>query len=450
MDGCDRMTFQEAIRYIEAASWSQWKLGLDRTRQLLCALGDPQKKLRFVHVAGTNGKGSTTAMIESVLRRAGYRTGMYPSPFIEDFRERIQVCGKYISEEALCTLTARVRAVADKMEDHPTQFELITAIGMLYFAQEGCDIVVLEVGMGGMYDSTNVIDAPELAVMTSIGLDHTEYLGDTVEKIAATKAGIIKPGASVVCYPNAPEVLAVIGEVCERQGCPFYPADMSRISEVAHSLDGLGFLWANETEAERYMSDDIVSAVPGRSTRIFLPLAGGYQLGNAAVALTAIEVLRDRGWDIPDEAVVDGMSQVNWPARFEVLRREPPFILDGGHNLPCAEAVAASMKTLLPDQKPRLLIGMLADKAYEDVLDVLLPLTSDCLCVSPPSERALPAEELAACIRRRGHRAETFDEIADAVRAAWNSGCPVLAFGSLYMAGEIRSQVRKIKEGVPS
>ena len=445
MDGCDRMTFQEAIRYIEAASWSQWKLGLDRTRQLLCALGDPQKELRFVHVAGTNGKGSTTAMIESILRRAGYRTGMYPSPFIEDFRERIQVCGEYITKEALCALTARVRAVADKMEDHPTQFELITAIGMLYFAQEGCDIVVLEVGMGGMYDSTNVIDAPELAVMTSIGLDHTEYLGDTVEKIAATKAGIIKPGASVVCYPNAPEVLAVIGEVCERQGCPFYPADMSRISEVAHSLDGLRFLWMREEEEEKG-SEDTKAAQTGRSIGISLPLAGGYQLGNAAVALTSVEVLRRRGWTIPDEAVAEGMAQVRWPARFEVLRREPPFILDGGHNLPCAEAVAASLKALLPGQKMHLLIGMLADKAYEDVLDVLLPLAGDCLCVSPPSERALPAEELAACIRRRGCHAETFAGISDAVRAAWNSGYPVLAFGSLYMAGGIRGQVRKIKE----
>ena len=203
------MNINEAIAYIEAHTWSQWKLGLSRTTELLDKLGNPQDKLRFVHVAGSNGKGSTCAMIERILREAGYKTGLYPSPHIEVFRERIRLNGRMIPEDALCALTERVRNIADAMEDHPTQFELITAIGMLYFAQECCDIVVLEVGLGGAYDSTNVITAPEVCVITNIGLDHTEYLGNTLSEITDTKCGIIKTGADVVLYENVPEVMVL-------------------------------------------------------------------------------------------------------------------------------------------------------------------------------------------------------------------------------------------------
>ena len=192
------MTVQQAIDYINDHTWSQWRLGLERTRELLARLGDPQKELKFVHVAGSNGKGSTCAMLERILREAGYRTGFFPSPYIEDFRERIQVCGEYITEEALCEITNTVREQADAMEDHPSQFELITAIGMVYFAREQCDMVILEVGLGGEFDATNVIDAPEAAVITHIGLEHTEYLGNTLTEIARTKSGIIKSGSDVV------------------------------------------------------------------------------------------------------------------------------------------------------------------------------------------------------------------------------------------------------------
>ena len=211
------MTVAEAIDYINAHTWSQWKLGLSRTEELLRLVGEPQKRLRFVHVAGSNGKGSTCAMLERILREAGYVTGFYPSPYIEDFRERIQVCGEYITEEALCRITARVRDAADSMEDHPSQFELITAIGMLYFEEKHCDIVVLEVGLGGTFDSTNVIDAPEAAVITNIGLEHTDYLGNTLAEIAGNKCGIIKAGADVVCYENDPEVMEVVFRVCSEK-----------------------------------------------------------------------------------------------------------------------------------------------------------------------------------------------------------------------------------------
>lgn len=204
------MTEREAIKYIEAQGWSETRLGLDRTRTLLAALGSPEKKLRFVHVAGSNGKGSTCAMLDSILRCAGYHTGLYTSPYIERFNKRIRIDGEDISSSDLSRITERVRAIADAMDDHPSQFELVTAIAMQYFYENRCDIVVLEVGMGGALDSTNVIPAPEVAVITNIGPEHTEYLGNTISEIAAAKAGIIKPGCLTVCYDGDPAATSVV------------------------------------------------------------------------------------------------------------------------------------------------------------------------------------------------------------------------------------------------
>ena len=266
------MTIQEAIDYINAHTWSQWKLGLSRTRDLLELLGNPQKKLRFVHVAGSNGKGSTCAMLERILRQAGYVTGLYPSPYIEDFRERIQVCGEYIPEEALCRITAKVKELADSMEDHPTQFELITAIGMEYFAEKHCDIVVLEVGLGGLFDSTNIIDAPEVAVITNIGLEHTEYLGSTLAEIAANKCGIIKPGSDVVCYENLPEVMEVVRRTCEDKGCPLHIARQGRVIPVERSLYGQTFRFlknsGEKNSRENYGREKDVQEKPVRKKAV--------------------------------------------------------------------------------------------------------------------------------------------------------------------------------------
>lgn len=418
------MDLDQALEYINSATWSQWKLGLGRTFELLGKVGDPQKSLKFVHVAGTNGKGSTCAMIESVLRAAGYRTGMYPSPFIEEFTERIQVNGEPITSDALCELTQIVKEAADMMEDHPSQFELITTIGMLYFARMKCDIVVLEVGLGGIYDSTNVIDAPEVCVITNIGYDHTEYLGTTLAEIASNKAGIIKSGADVVAYPNVPEVMDVLTEVCSEKGCSLAEADFGRISTTGADLGAQHLKW-DELEFD-------------------LPLVGEYQVRNAAVALTVIETLVQRGWNITEDSICRGMAAVKWPARFEVLGTDPVFILDGGHNLQCAEAVAASVGRYLPGRKVILLIGMLADKDYESVLNVLLPYADRCCCVTPPSNRALAGAELAGLIRDKGIDAEYFDSIPEAVKKCKHGSDPVLAFGSLYLAGEVRKAYREV------
>lgn len=433
------MDLDQALEYINAATWSQWKLGLDRTYELLSKVGDPQKSLKFVHVAGTNGKGSTCAMLESVLRDAGYRTGMYPSPYIEEFTERIQVNGQPITDEALCELTEIVKEAADTMEDHPSQFEIITTIGMLYFARMRCDIIVLEVGLGGIYDSTNVIDAPEVCVITNIGYDHTEYLGTTLAEIASNKAGIIKSGADVVAYPNVPEVMDVLERTCREKCCSLTVADFGRISITGADLMAQHLIWKTaeyETQVAGRLSED--------DLHLDLPLVGEYQVRNAAVALTALEALKRRGWNISEESVRSGMASVRWPARFEVLGTDPVFILDGGHNLQCAEAVASSVGKYLPGSKVTLLIGMLADKDYEAVLDALLPYADRCCCVTPPSPRALEGSRLAEIIRSKGIEAEAYDSIQEAVSECKHGTKPVLAFGSLYLAGEVRKAYRDI------
>ncbi len=503
------MTIQEAIDYINAHTWSQWKLGLSRTRDLLALLGNPQKKLRFVHVAGSNGKGSTCAMLERILREAGYVTGLYPSPYIEDFRERIQVSGEYITEEALCRITARVKELADGMEDHPTQFELITAIGMTYFAEKKCDLVVLEVGLGGLFDSTNVIDAPEVSVITNIGLEHTEYLGDTLAEIAANKCGIIKSGSDVVCYENLPEVMEVVRRTCSEKGCPLHIARFSRIVPVESSLYGQTFRFLKNCEEETSEDDCHTGAcagpVPseaelggkieqGEETLIRLALLGEYQLHNAATVLTTVEALRGRGFVIPEEAVKAGMEKVKWPARFEVLSHRPLFILDGGHNPQCAGALAESICAFLPGTegcsggKIVFLMGMLADKDYRAVIDIISPFAAAFVCLTPDSPRALPAQKLSEELRGRGFSAvacataeegietalamaQTIGEKTadnsiqksgtvpgqnpeeDPAKGAKEAGAmparnpealegeplPVIAFGSLYMAGQVRS-----------
>ena len=416
------MTAQEAIDYIEQYTWSTTRLGLDRTRELLKKLGDPQKKLKFIHVAGSNGKGSTCAMLSAIARAAGYRTGLYTSPYIQDFCERMQVDGQNVPGEVLAKITERVKTIADAMADHPSQFELVTAIALEYFYEAKCDIVVLEVGMGGALDSTNAIDAPEVAVITNIGLEHTEYLGDTLEAIAATKAGIIKPGCHAVCYDGAPEVTEVVKAVCAEKKVPLRCVDFARMEPVAETLDGQTFRW------------------DGKEKRV--ALLGPHQLHNTATVLETVEALRERGWAIPDAAVDAGLANVKWPARLEVLRPKPLFLLDGGHNPQCAEALAAAVEKLLPGQKVVFLLGVLADKDYPQILDIVAPYAKKFICLTPFSDRALPARKLAEFLKARGLEASACgSDVARGIRAAEKAAGrrgAVVAFGSLYLAGHVR------------
>lgn len=415
------MTYEQALDYIHAIHWQGHKPGLERTQTLLEALGRPQDKLRFVHIAGTNGKGSTAAMLDSCLRQAGYKTGLFTSPFINRFNERIQIDGQPIPDQDLVRLVERVQPVAQAMTDLPTEFELITALGMLYFAQQHCDIVVLEVGLGGALDSTNVIAAPECAVITALGMDHVKELGPTLADIAAAKAGIIKPGCPVVSYGGEPEADKVIADVARARHAPLSVVDFGRLHRTSSSLDGLVFDF---------------DGMEG----LTLPLLASYQPRNAAVAITALRVLRNRGWDIPDEAIRRGLAQVSWPGRFELLRRDPPFLLDGSHNAHGMRATVASLRERFPGEKFVFLISIMADKDSDDMLKLLLPLAKCFVTVAAPSPRAIPAADLAAQITALGGVAEAADTIPAGVHRAdaLADGGPVAALGTLYFSGPVR------------
>ena len=417
------MTYEEALSYIHSICWKGSKLGLDRTRELLGKLDGPQKELKFIHIAGTNGKGSTAAMLSSILEEAGYRVGLYTSPFINRFNERMQVNHQPIPDEELAALTEYVRPHADAMADSPTEFELITALAMVWFARQKCDIVVLEVGMGGELDSTNIIDVPEAAVIAAMGLDHVKELGPTMADIARAKAGIIKEGGRVVSYGGNPEADEVIAAVCRARNASLCQPDFSAIVPGDFSLEGQTFSYKG-----------------WRGLRI--PLVGAYQMNNAAVVLETVEVLRQRGWSVSDEAVRQGLADTRWPARFEVLRRDPVFIVDGGHNPHGIRATAESLRLLFPGRKITFVTGVMADKDVEHILGLIVPLAEQFFTVRPDNPRAMDAGELAARIEAMGAKATTCASVQDGVDRAIQAEGPhgvACALGSLYMSGEVRS-----------
>lgn len=419
------MNVSEALSYIHSVCWKGSIPGLSRTRELLGKMGNPEKKLRFVHVAGTNGKGSTAAMLASILRQAGYVTGLYTSPYIIKFHERMQVDGEMISDDELRAITEYIRPLAESMTESPTEFELVTCIAMEYFVRRGCQIVVMEVGMGGELDSTNVIEAPEVSVICNIGLDHTEVLGDTLEKIASAKAGIIKPGCPAVIYRAAPSVEAVFEEKCRATGSALYKADFDAIHLLKHDLTGQVFDY-------------------GRFAALHLPLLGAHQLRNAAVVLTAADVLKARGWNITDENIREGLATVRWPGRFELLRKEPLFIVDGGHNPQCIEALVQNIRQYLAGQPLTVLTGVLADKDYHCMYADVAQFAARFVTVTPPNPRALDAKALAEYLQQFSKPVTACDSVdagvREAIRQAGTDGV-VLAYGSLYMVGDIEAAV---------
>ncbi|MDR2421291.1 MAG: bifunctional folylpolyglutamate synthase/dihydrofolate synthase [Oscillospiraceae bacterium] len=421
------MSIESTLEYIHSVKWQGSKPGLERTRELLARLGNPEKRLRFVHVAGTNGKGSTSAMMAAVLRAAGCKTGLYTSPYVLRFNERIQIDGEQISDDELERMTDIVRPHAGAMADSPTEFELITALAMLHFEQAGCDIVALEVGLGGELDSTNVIPAPELAVITAMGLDHTAELGPTLREIAAAKAGIIKPGGQVVVYGEEPEAFAVFEKRSFEVGASLERVDFSRLSVKELSLGGSTFDFA-----------------PFAGLRI--PLAGTYQPKNAALAITALEALRRRGYKIPDAAVREGLASVRWPGRFEVLRRHPVFVIDGAHNPHGIAAAADSIRELFAARLRRgeklvFLVGVMADKDAGAMMEAIAPLARAFVAVTPENPRAMDAAALAELLGGYGVPAEACGTVEAGVRRAseiaGESGA-VAALGSLYFSSDVR------------
>ncbi len=416
------MDYKEALEYINGVSWQSTKPGLMRVSALLEKLGNPQNELRFVHVAGTNGKGSICAMLASVLKCAGYKTGLFTSPYLSRFTERMKINGVEIEEAQVAAIVEEIKPLADSMEDHPTEFEMMTAAALLWFSREKCDIVVLEVGLGGRLDATNVISRPECAVIANIGLDHTAILGSSLEQIAFEKAGIIKENSSVVLYQQFGEVMELMRDVCAERNAELIVPDFDDILPEFDSLEGQVFSYRGDAYA--------------------IPLLGSHQLNNAVCAIEAVNVLRKAGFRIDQSALEAGLYAVAWSARFELVHDAPPFVVDGGHNPQCAFALAEGIRKYFPAQKRVLLIGMLKDKDYWTVADILAPLFDEFVTVTPDIYRALPAKELAEVLEKYGRPVTVCESIPEAVQyaidAARETEGMVCAAGSLYICGEIR------------
>ena len=425
------MNYEQALEYIHAINWTFCKPGLERIGELCEKLGHPERALQYIHVAGTNGKGSFCTMLSSILMEAGYKTGLYTSPHMVRFNERMRVNGKEIDDVVLAEITERVKPVADSMTDRPTEFELVTAIAFVYFKEMGCDVVVLETGLGGRLDATNVIPAPLAAVITGIDLDHTAILGDTYEAIASEKAGIIKQKSPVVIGDCNDEARAAILRKAEEKGSKVYSADLSKLSDLNYSLDGTTF---------RY----------GEYKNIQLSLAGIYQPRNCATVLECVNALREGGLAVSDEALRKGLSRARWVGRFEVLSREPLVIYDGGHNPQGVTACVESVKATLPEGRVQVLCGILRDKDYDHMVAALSEIADGVVTLTVDSPRALPAEELAAVLSSRGIDTEACAKDTDAARLAFHraqeKGIPLLMIGSLYMYSQIIDTIKECLE----
>lgn len=422
------MTKEQALKYIHSVSWMGSRPGLSRTKDLLKRLGNPQNSLKFVHVAGTNGKGSVSVMLYNILLKAGIKAGMYTSPYIEVFNERIQALGEMISDDELAYVTQIVKAQADKMKEKPTEFELITCIAFEYFKRKGADLVVLEVGLGGELDSTNVINVPEVAVITAMSYDHTQVLGDSMADIAKAKAGIIKQGCDVVSYGNEPEAEKVFREAAIKLGANIVHPDFLRIVNESVTIDGRKFSYKQYTDMS-------------------MSLIGDYQLYNAAVVIETAEILMRKGYAVDEQAIKEGIMEAKWPARFEVIAKEPIVIVDGAHNPDGMYETSKSIRNIFDGKKIIFVIGVMADKDVSSMLPHILPLAEIFFTVTPDNPRAMSAEELASQIKKLGVEAASCNDMDMAAKAAIERAGKngvICALGSLYMASDIKNAFRKM------
>ena len=423
------MTYEQALAYFESLGKFGIQLGLARIEALLERLGHPERRFRSVHVTGTNGKGSTTAMIAAILNEAGIRTGMYTSPHLIDYPERLQLCGANISRQAFAEVIDRTKAAADAMIDegleNPTEFEVLTAAAFLWFAREQAEIVVVEVGLGGLLDSTNVI-LPELAVITNVTLEHTDRCGDTVEEIAHHKAGIIKPGVSVVTGATD-AALTVIeaaakrnGAACEVLGREFMVTG-SRLDRQRQDFE----LRVGQTPAESYS----------------IRLLGRHQTANAALAVRACQLLAQRDERLTSAVIRDGLAKAVWPGRFEIFAGAPSLILDGAHNPDGIRTLRQTLDEVFPGRAIVFLFGVLADKNHAEMARTLFRRCDRVVVVRPHSDRAAAVEDIAREIIDAVAAVKIGGTIGEGLELAKEWAGPdgiVCAAGSLYMIGEVR------------
>ena len=422
------MNYQESINYIEGLAVFGSKPGFERINALLDALDHPEKGMKYIHVAGTNGKGSICTTVANILTEAGYKTGLFTSPFVSDFRERIQINGAYISKEALCKNTEIVRNISEKLAEkgiQPTEFEVITAIMFLFFKEEKCDIVVLEVGLGGLLDSTNVIDKALVSAITSLSFDHMGILGNTIDEIAAHKAGIIKDGGITISAPHQPEsALQVLRTVAYEHQNKFVIADPGKLKVLNKSILG--------TEIEY------------RNIKMNLHLIGPHQVDNLSVSLTIVDELIEAGMNISDDSIKSGVEKTVVPARIEIVSSEPLIIIDGGHNEDGARVLSETLKEFTHDKNKILVMGVMADKEVDKVLRCLAPIASKVITTTPQSPRSMEACQLCEKAKEYCSDVAFSDDPCKAYELAkkisTTNDCIVVC-GSLYLAGDVRNYI---------
>lgn len=431
------MNYKEAMDYISSVGRFGSNYGLERTFRLLEILGSPQDKIKLIHVAGTNGKGSTTSMITKILRGFGYRVGMYTSPYLEEFEERIQINGENIPKDTLVNLLEEVKCAVEKVikegYDHPTEFEILTALTFLYFYNEKVDYGVIEVGLGGRIDSTNVLN-PIVSVITSISLDHMDILGDTLGKIAYEKAGIIKEEIPVVLYPQKQEAEDVILEKAKEKHSKIY------------------FVEKDDGKLININSDDIYQEVEIKGInniyKVKLPLLGEHQILNLAVAIKAVEVLFNiENIEINKNRIEDSLMDVKWIGRLEVLRKNPLIVIDGAHNIDGIKSLKESVQKYFKYKKVYLLLGILADKQVKEMIEEITPMAEKVYALTPHSDRAELSEDLKNEIIKVNPNTVALESYEEAFKLALkeaNAEDMILVSGSLYMIGDMRKIIRTI------
>ena len=428
------MNYKEAMAFLEETKKYGSQLGLVSIRNLMRELGDVQEKVPVVHIGGTNGKGSVGAMLSEVFTRAGYRVGRFDTPDVFSYEEEFQMNGVPVEKERLAQLFTEVSAACKKLTarglPHPTRFEVETAAAFLWFYEENCDLALVEVGMGGETDATNLITRPLVCLLTSISLDHMHFLGNTLEEIAAVKAGIIKKNCPVVTAKQRPEVMRVIRQRAEQMSAPLVQADVPEAADVICTLEETAFR--------------IRSGRSGREIQICLGLPGIWQVENALCAWKALEILSESYPKITEEKMQEGFCAARWPGRMEKIFSPPAFFLDGAHNEDAVRKLRTSLDLICPGRRIVYIMGVLADKDYREMIRIMFR-DNDCVfTVTPPNPRALSAEKLAELLRERGVRAASSADAADAVKAAMEEADRedvILAFGSLSYLGEIRRAV---------
>ncbi|PHS35776.1 MAG: bifunctional folylpolyglutamate synthase/dihydrofolate synthase [Alkaliphilus sp.] len=429
------MNYTEALAYIHNTYKFGSKLGLENIKYLLDLLGNPQNELKVIHIAGTNGKGSTASFINSILIKAKYRVGLYTSPYLEIFTERIRINGENIPEDKLANITALVKSKIEEMvnqgKNHPTEFEVVTAIALYYYAKEEIDFLVLEVGLGGRLDATNVIDNPLVSVITSIDFDHMQFLGDTISKIAFEKAGIIKEHSHVVSYPQREEANKVIIDTCKKRRSSLFTFSVEDIRVHTQDIGG-----------QKYSA-----TILGKQFKnVSIQMLGAHQIYNSATALCVVEVLRNElGIRISENAIYDGLKETKWAGRMEVIKNNPLVVIDGAHNIQGVRALSNSIESLLKNYEITLLIGVLKDKEIDEFLEVLMLNVKRVIVTKPNNPRAMDVETLVSKISKYNKEVYACEYIEEATKKAieiTNNDEAIVCAGSLYMIGEVRKYLK--------